>query len=420
MTLIVSSFAAFLGTILAIFILRPVAQSVGLVDVPNVRSSHESSTPLVGGLAMYLSIVTVYLTFAWMGRLPFDREIQSFFMAGLILIAVGVADDYKQLSSLFRFVVQIVASLLMIYGADVVLIDFGAMSFAGNIIYLGWLSVPFTVFATLGVINALNMSDGLDGLSGSLALISLFGLFLASLIGGGFLDSLFLAMLVASVLGFLMFNLRIFRRRRASVFMGDAGSMFLGFSLTWFAIDLSQAPERVITPASALWFMMLPIFDTVAMIFRRTVRRRSPFSADKEHIHHVLRMAGFSVNEAVTIMAAAAMIGSGIGLLSLDVRAPEFSVAGLFVIAGLLYMWMILRAWKVMRFIERSICRRNKKTDRRSVVERRSGEDTDYNGIERRSGLDRRLQQRRGTIPAKEPFATGDGGAPEALVDHKT
>jgi UDP-GlcNAc:undecaprenyl-phosphate GlcNAc-1-phosphate transferase len=199
--------------------------------------------------------------------------------------------------------------------------------------------------------------------------------------------------------------------------MGDAGSMFLGFSLTWFAIVLSQGPNRVITPASALWLMMLPIFDTVAMIFRRAVRRRSPFSADKEHIHHVLRMAGFSVNESVTIMAAAAMIGAGIGLLSLDVRAPEFSVAGLFLVVGLLYMWMILRAWKVMRFIERSICRRDNKTDRRTVADRRSGDDAGYSEIERRSGQDRRRVQRRTGRPRDGAFAVGEGAVRTVSTD---
>jgi UDP-GlcNAc:undecaprenyl-phosphate GlcNAc-1-phosphate transferase len=417
MTLIVTSIGAFLATILAILILRPVARAVGLVDFPNIRSSHQTPIPLVGGLAIYIAITSVYLVFVWLGRLPFDRVQQSFFLAGFVLIAVGVVDDYVPISSLIRFAAQIVASLLMVYGGGVVLTDFGGMSFSGEVVYLGWLSVPFTVFATLGVINALNMCDGLDGLSGSLALISLFGMLTAALLANAFLSALILGMLATAVFGFLLFNLRIFRRGRASLFMGDAGSMFLGFSLTWFAIALSQGPNRVITPASALWLMMLPIFDTVAMIFRRAVQRRSPFSADKEHIHHVLRMAGFSVNESVTIMAAAAMIGAGIGLLSLDVRAPEFSVAGLFLVVGLLYMWMILRAWKVMRFIERSISRRDNKTDRRTVADRRSGDDAGYSEIERRSGQDRRRVQRRTGRSRDGAFAVGEGAVRTVSTD---
>ena len=177
-----------------------------------------------------------------------------------------------------RFVAQIIASLIMIYGAGVVITDIGAVSFSGNVVYLGWLSVPFTVFATLGIINALNMCDGLDGLSGSLAFISLVGLFIGAISGQMNSNVILLTFLGAGVLGFLMFNLRIFRRKHASVFMGDAGSMFLGFALTWFAIHLAQGMNRTITPATALWFLMLPIFDTVAMIFRRLVKRRSPFS----------------------------------------------------------------------------------------------------------------------------------------------
>jgi hypothetical protein len=129
-------------------------------------------------------------------------------------------------------------------------------------------------------------------------------------------------------------------------------------------------------------------------------------------------MAGFSVNESVTIMAAAAMIGCGIGLMSLDVRAPEFSVAGLFLVAGLLYMWMILRAWKVMRFIERSICRRENKTDRRQVAERRGGDGGGYSGAERRSGQDRRSVNRRTGAHRGEPLTAGEGTVTNPLVDH--
>jgi hypothetical protein len=141
---------------------------------------------------------------------------------------------------------------------------------------------------------------------------------------------------------------------------------------------------------------MMPLFDTVAMIFRRLRRGRSPFSADNEHIHHVFLMAGFSVNETIVIMSAAGMIGVGIGLLSLDLRAPEFSVAGLFLIAGLLYMWMVFRSWKIMKFIERSFCRR-KAEDRRFGGNRRQRVDPDYAGPERRALVDRRISQRRST-----------------------
>jgi len=303
-----------------------------------------------------------------------------------------------------RFIAQILASFLMVYGAGVVLSDLGAITPGDQVLRLGWMAVPFTVFTTLGVINALNMCDGLDGLSGTLALISLTGLLLAAIFNGASGDVFILAALATGILGFLLFNFRIPGRERASIFMGDSGSMFVGFALTWFAISLSQGEGRVITPAAALWFLMLPIFDTVTMIFRRAVRKRSPFSADREHIHHVFLLAGFNVNETIAIMAAAALIGVGVGLLSMDIGASEFSVAGLFLVIGLLYFWMVLRSWKVMRFIERSICRRRRQADRRSSIDRRRAVNHSYDGEDRRSGVNRRQQLRRqsdGTFAAQ-------------------
>jgi UDP-GlcNAc:undecaprenyl-phosphate GlcNAc-1-phosphate transferase len=250
-----------------------------------------------------------------------------------------------------------------------------------------------------------------------MALISLIGLLIAAWVTGAALNELFLLIVAGGILGFLMFNLRIFRRQQASIFMGDAGSMYLGFSLTWFAISLAQGPERSITPAAALWFMAMPIFDTVSMMFRRVIRRRSPFEPDKEHIHHVFMMAGFSVNETIAMMAAAALIGVGIGVMSMDIRAPEFSVAGLFVIAGLLYLLMMLRAWKVMQFIERSICRRVGDADRRTLGERRE-DSVQHEGEERRSGLDRRVSKRRTlvtVISADPDDESGSTGGVDAL-----
>jgi hypothetical protein len=171
--------------------------------------------------------------------------------------------------------------------------------------------------------------------------------------------------------------------------------MFLGFALTWFAIRGSQGPSRVMTPSAALWFLMVPIFDTVSMMLRRLLRGRSPFSPDREHLHHVFLLAGFSVNDTVRIMAAAALIGTGIGLTTMDLALPEFWVSGSFLIAGLMYFWMVMRSWKLLRFLDRSICRRRGVSDRRSGKDRRSACVRDYSGPELRCGKDRRHGLRR-------------------------
>ncbi|MDJ0927061.1 MAG: MraY family glycosyltransferase [Gammaproteobacteria bacterium] len=395
MVFFVGPLIAFAATVLLVFVLRPVAGPLRLLDIPNDRSSHQRPTPLIGGLAMFLASCVGGLAAVANGVLVVDAYSMSLFGGGLLLVLVGAIDDVRELSPWLRFGAQILASLIMIYGGGVVLDDLGNMTPSGDVLYLGWLAVPFTVFATLGVINALNMCDGVDGLSGTLAMISLSGLMIVAFVNGGPVDSVLLALLAASILGFLLFNLRFPGRKQAAVFMGDAGSMFLGFALTWFTISLSQGSDRAMVPAAALWFLMLPIFDTVAMMLRRLMRGRSPFEADREHIHHVFLMAGFTVNETVVVMSAAALIGVGMGLLSMDIRLPEFSIAGMYVICGILYFWMILRSWKVMRFIERSINRRRGDVDRRSGADRRQRVEASFAGPERRSGTDRRRQPRR-------------------------
>jgi UDP-GlcNAc:undecaprenyl-phosphate GlcNAc-1-phosphate transferase len=379
------SLAALASTTLLILLLRPIAVKTGLVDIPNERKSHQIPTPLVGGLAIFAGLVMAFLLTMADGEALHMREILSFFGGGLLLVTVGVIDDFIELSPLARFAAQIVAALLMIFGAGVVLTDLGGMTLSGRLLTMGVFAVPFTVFATLGVINALNMCDGLDGLSGSLSLVSLTGLFLAAWLWGDVADVIVLPLLGSAVVGFLLFNLRLPGRERASIFMGDAGSMFLGFALTWYAVSLSQGESRVISPAAALWFLMLPIFDTVTMMLRRILRGRSPFSPDREHLHHVFLLAGYTVNETVGLMAAIAGVGVLIGLASVHWQLPELLVAGAFLLAGLGYFWMIMHAWRVMRFLHRSICRR------RITSDRRRSQDPTYAGPERRSGADRRL-----------------------------
>ena len=125
------------------------------------------------------------------------------------------------------------------------------------------------------MINAMNMCDGLDGLSGSLALVSLVGMGIANVLWGTGDDQPLITILAASIVAFLIFNLRSKWRSSAWVFLGDAGSMLLGLALSWLAISLSQGEDRVFSPAAALWFLMVPVYDAVSMMIRRMLKRRS-------------------------------------------------------------------------------------------------------------------------------------------------
>ncbi len=386
--------AALALTAALIMLLRPLALAVGLVDVPAGRKSHSGNIPLIGGLSIYLSALIAIWVVHTLQSPGFESGAQlvAFFAAGFVLIAVGAWDDYKDLPPVTRFVAQMMASLIMIFAGGVVLKDLGVLTLSGALLELGWLSVPFTVFACLGVINAMNMCDGLDGLSGSLALIALLGFGIANSLWGALGDQYLIAVFSACVAGFLIFNLRTFWRARAWVFLGDAGSMLLGITLTWIAIRLSQGEMRVMSPAAALWFLMLPIYDAVSMMLRRLLLRRSPFEADREHLHHIFLLAGFSVGETVTLMCGIAVGGVMVGLAAIWLAIPDVWVAAAFLAGGLLYYWGVIRAWRLMRFLRRSICRRTveERREQDRHAKRRVNVPGSYLGIDRRSGEDRR------------------------------
>jgi UDP-GlcNAc:undecaprenyl-phosphate GlcNAc-1-phosphate transferase len=383
---------AFITTAVLIVLLRPLAISVGLVDIPTRRKSHSGNIPLIGGIAIFLgSLIALLIQHNLDGNRPvFVGPIPAFYGTAFMLLVIGAWDDLKDLPAVTRLIAQIIACLLMIYVGDVVLVDLGYLSFNGSILYLGLLSVPFTVFASLGVINAMNMCDGLDGLSGSLALIAFLGFGIANALWGATEAQQLIVVFSACVIGFLMFNLRTLWRPKAWVFLGDAGSMLLGIALSWIAISMSQGDDRIISPSAVLWFLMLPVYDAVSMMVRRLLKRRSPFAADREHLHHIFLLAGFSVGETVTLMTGIAIAGVAIGLGGTYIGVTDVYMALLFLLGGCFYYWVIRRAWLVMRFLRRSIWRRSA-YERSELPDRRKFDDPDFSGPERRSGSDRRV-----------------------------
>ena len=344
---------AFAVTVVLIAGLRPLASRMGLVDMPNARKLHSGATPMVGGIAIYLGILIAVLAQSLI--VPIDpvlyRNYFSFFAGTLLMVIVGTIDDRRGLSPLARFTAQFIAILIMVYGAENRLHDLGAILPGGYVLQLGWLSLPFTVFAGIGVINAINMSDGLDGLSGNLILVSLLGFGIANNIWGGPDRMLVLNITSAAVIGFLVWNQRIFGRAKAWVFMGDAGSMMLGYTLAWGAIEISQGAEGVsmpkfISPAATLWLVMMPLYDTVAISLRRMIAGKSPMHPDTEHLHHLLLRLGYTVGESITWICFLAACGVAIGICGTLLGLSEFVLGLLFLVGGVAYLWVMDRAWR--------------------------------------------------------------------------
>jgi len=346
--LLAGGLLAFSLTAILLWFLVPVARHVGLVDHPGGRKTHYHPTPLIGGIAMFVA-------FAF-SILMVDISLSGYrmlFAGSLLLVVVGAIDDLYELSASHRFGAQIAASLLMTLGGGVVLADLGCLLMPDNLLSLGPFAVPLTVFAAVGVLNAVNMVDGLDGLAGALMLIAIVALGVIAWAGDKIHDVMVPGLLGATILAFLLFNLR--PRGRALVFMGDAGSLFLGFVLVWFLVALSQGEQRLLAPVTALWLFALPLIDTVSMMMRRMLLRRSPFRADQEHFHHILLAAGFSPKQMLMLMLSIALATACIGLAGHFLEILEHRMFFGFLGLSALHFGTIMWAWHRRCFWERPL-----------------------------------------------------------------
>ena len=301
------------GTILTPFV-RRLAHRYGALDhAHSSRKIHGKPIPRLGGiaivLAFYAPLVVLLLFQTEVGHMfvAERKHAIGLFVGGIAIALLGLYDDLRGANAWKKFAVQFAVAGLL-YALEF-RIDAIANPF-GEPLALGWLSLPFTLFWIVGVINALNLIDGLDGLAGGVALVAVVTTFLVSIQRGHPLMMLFSSALAGAIIGFLFYNFN-----PASIFMGDTGSMFLGFALSATAIQTNQKASTtvaVLIPAIALG---LPIMDTLLAIGRRALRGRPLFQADKEHIHHRLMARGLTHRQAVlvlyglcTLLGAAALI----------------------------------------------------------------------------------------------------------------
>lgn len=346
-TLLLHAFA-FPATAALILLLRRHALRLGVVDVPGGRKDHHGTIPLVGGLGMFGGLALVALIALAMGS--FHVRHVAFFAAISLLMVTGFIDDRSGLSPRRRFVLQAIAALIMVYGADFRLDNFGDLFGFGDVTTGRW-AVPVTVFAVIGVINAVNMLDGVDGLAGGVALIVLL-VFSAFAAAGGYLQHTLLLPLASAIIGFMVFNLRTPWRSKAAVFMGDAGSMVIGFALAWYAINLTQF-RHAMTPITAVWILAIPLMDTTALMVRRVLKGRSPFAADREHLHHILLRAGYTPGQTVAIVYALSLLLAAIGVAGWWLDLPEYVMFYGFMALFGLYFHSMLHAWKLMKKLRR-------------------------------------------------------------------
>lgn len=331
--------------------LIPLARKIGLVDIPGGRKVHQEVTPLTGGPALAITFVVVLMLFT-----TAEPFLQALAMGSALMFLVGLVDDLRRLSALIRFVVQVAACAVMVAWAGIHLEDFGQL-FTGHILELGPLAVLITIFAALGVINSFNMIDGMDGLAGSIFLVAIAGMALFA--GLALQQKTFLIMLTcfAAVLGFVLLNARFPWNDKARVFLGDSGSMLLGFILAWSFIalgsDVNEGGARAFMPITAVWLFAVPLLDTSTQIWRRWRAGASALQADQYHLHHAFLRAGFSVRGtwlSITLLALAlAVFGIGFELAKL----PGYLSFWCFMVFAFTYYFYMKKSWYLQRFLGR-------------------------------------------------------------------
>jgi UDP-GlcNAc:undecaprenyl-phosphate/decaprenyl-phosphate GlcNAc-1-phosphate transferase len=322
----------------AVLLLARFAPALGLLDVPGGRKAHDRTVPLVGGIAIFTALLASALL------VGFASSIGYFLLALSIIIAAGCWDDVAEISPRLKFVLQIGASAIMIGAAGVQLHSVGDL--------LGWrpiglsvLAIPMTVFAVVGVVNAVNMMDGLDGLGGSVAFVAFAWYAVVAADSGLPTSSGTAVIFCGAIAGFLIFNLRLPWQPRARVFLGDAGSLMIGFALGWFAIDLTQGAGRTFPPIAALWILLLPLADCVSLMMRRVRAGKSPFVGDAHHIHHYLLRRGLTPGRTVAILVAISTAFGAVGYFGWKLGVPDAALFWPFFLGFFGYHAWIKRAW---------------------------------------------------------------------------
>jgi len=292
-----------------------IAKKLNIVDNPNARKVHKAPIPRMGGIAIYLAFVVGVMATGF-----YTRKVAALLIACTLVMLIGLIDDMRGVSPKAKLIVQVIAALVLISGGSCV--RFITNPFTGGVIHLSWLGIPITVLWLAGMSNAVNLVDGLDGLSGGISAIAACTTAVVCVAQGEVVTAALAAVLAADCVGFLRYNFH-----PAKTFMGDCGSLFLGFTLGSLGIMGLSKGATVISIFIPLIIMGIPLFDTCFAIIRRMFLKKPIFEADKGHLHHRLLSFGFSHKQTVLVIyALSAMMGACAILMAVLTSAQSMLV----------------------------------------------------------------------------------------------
>ncbi len=314
-------------SMIAVPLVRKISLKFDFVDRPGGRKQHDKVTPYGGGIAIF--IVFAFLSFFIAA--PFENS-WAYFLALAMILITGVVDDKRGVNAKLKFIIHFLAAFILVIPGQTELATLGNLLGFGEMT-LGWATIPFSVACVVYIINAINMMDGVDGLAGGNCLIVFLWLLIACFFAGQWEAFLSIGLISGALAGFLIYNMRNPWRRKASIFLGDAGSMALGLTIAWYAIHLSQQPNAIIPPVSVAWIIALPIVDAFGLLIMRIREGRPPFDPDRRHFHHHFLDAGFTPSQTTVIVLIWSAILGGIGYLGAKYGLTE---------SGLGWAWVTL------------------------------------------------------------------------------
>lgn len=310
-----------------------------------MRHLHTAPIPRLGGVAIFLSFIMVTgllscISLLFRFHLDFSPyTVLQIFLPSVLVFSLGLYDDVRPISPYAKFLVQGLAAGLLFFGGFKVfqLPLFGAHE-------LSWLALPLTIIWVIGITNAFNLIDGLDGLAAGSALFSTITVFVVSLLSDNHLVSLLTITLAGAILGFLRFNFN-----PATIFLGDCGSLFIGFMLSALALVGTQKTPTIVAVAIPVVSFGLPILDTTLAVARRFLSGKPLFTADRGHIHHKLLERGFTHPQVVIILYGVSAL---FGLLSLFLLYPEGGAVGIVLVVLGVGVWLGVQQLRYPEFVE--------------------------------------------------------------------
>jgi UDP-GlcNAc:undecaprenyl-phosphate GlcNAc-1-phosphate transferase len=306
-----------------VYLIKKYAKVLGFVDIPNNRSMHTSIAPRAAGVGFFVA-VTLLLPFFVLELITTHWML---FLAILSIFLIGVLDDHKDAPPKAKFFVIFVASI-MLYFDNVVIGSLG--TYFGYTISLSFLALPFTIFAIAGLTNAFNLIDGLDGLSGLIGIFILSSLLYIGVVYDDLLITVLSGSFISALAAFLVFNWH-----PAKIFMGDSGSLTIGFIISVLSIKAIEYIE----PIAVIYIVALPILDTLIVMVRRIRAKQSPFSPDKTHIHHILLLFfDGDVKRTVIYLGLIQVLFSLVGLSIIHIENAFLPLVGFVLITVMLYI----------------------------------------------------------------------------------